>query len=289
MRKFAHSSAFKFFTLMMALVVFSACAFLNGAKQAVENSADQPAVEEPAAEQPAAEEPVDQPPAVEEPAEDTNPPMEEPAQEEPVEEAVLTATTEPTPEPAEAAPAEPLDTARLLPALNMIVLRPEDIKNDYTLVNDREVDNDRIVTQMDWADGRQYNAITGRLNGWNTYMERANPNDYAPISYRTKVEVYETIEGAAKAMSPDWLFIYYQEEFANASVDDSCTIGDDCIYLYKEEVVPGTEDVRVEFHIIYRYRNVVVYAFVIGFEGEAVQDHLVEVADLLLSRLEQYQ
>ncbi len=206
------------------------------------------------------------------------------ATEEPVQEP--TATTEPTntPDP------EPLNTTYLLPALKNIALRPEDLDFDYKLINDKEVDNVKAATTITWTDGKQYAAKTGRLNGWNTYMERMDPNDYTPTSYRSRIEVFKTNEGAASALGQDWFFVYNDPTRVPSEwISENCAFGDECIEFMYRENIAGTTDFVVEYDIAYRYRNVVVWVFAKGYEKETTEQHVLDIAQIILERLETYQ
>lgn len=188
----------------------------------------------------------------------------------------------------ESMPDTELRTSRLVPALKDVMLRPADLKIEYRLADDREIPNDRMINQITWGDGRQYNTETQRIVGWNTYMERV-PNEFAPFSYRTRIEVFETVEGAQRAFSMDWLFFYNDEKLVLTEVvSENCEYGNECVLGFHEELIAGTSDFNVEYHLVFRYRNTTVYVFVKGPEGAVTEATVGEVAELMISRLDQF-
>lgn len=265
MRLFFQSTKGKLLLLLAAMMIFAAC-IVGGGNTANQNNSGGDAVNPaPPVEQPA----NDQPAPVE--LEPTNTP-------EPM---------SPTEEPE--VPDEELNNSRLLPALKDIMLRPPDLEEEYVLQNDKEVDNTRMVSQMTWGDGRQYNAVTSRITGWNTYMERAQ-NVFAPFSYRTRLEVFETVEGAQTAFSRNWLFIYNDPNLQSAEIlSTDCDNGQECVLAYQEENIAGTTDFNVFYHLVFRYHNVIVYVFSKGVEGTVSENTVYEIADLMISRLSDYQ
>jgi len=282
MRPFFKSTKGKLLILLAVMMIFGACIIGGGNNANQSNSGGDavnpaPPVDQPENNQPAPvepEPPAEEPPAEEPPAEE--PPAEEPPAEEP---------------PAEEPPAadEELNTTRLVPALKNIMLRPEDLKEEYIMQNDKEVDNTRMISQITWGDGRVYNAATSRITGWNTYMERAQ-NIFAPFSFRTRVEVFETVEGAKTAFSDDWLFIYNDENLDLSEIlSTDCDYGQECVLAYYEENIAGTTDFNVYYHLVFRYHNVTVYVFSRGLEGTVDEDTVYEIADLMISRLSEYE
>ena len=278
MKEFFQSTKGKLLILLAAILIFAAC--LGGGNAANQGNAGgdpvnpAPADNQPSENQPAPPEPEPTPTFTPEP-----PPADDPQEEEPAEEP-----------PAPSVPDEPLKTSRLLPSLKDIMLRPEDLKEEYIMQNDIEVDNTRVIKFFTWADGREYNGITDRITGWNTYMERAQ-NVYAPFSFRTKVEVFETIDGAKIAFSPEWLFIYNDPNLIEdiEILSTSCPYGNECVLAYVEENIAGTTDFNVYYHLVFRYRNVTVYVLSRGLEGVVDENTVYEIADLMISRLQMYE
>ncbi len=272
MKTLFHSNQFKLAAFAIVLLLVSAACIPGGSSGNA--PADPPQVDPP---------PVQPEPVVEEPAAD---PVEKPQDEQPAEEPAAEPETEPE---VPTVPDEPLKTSRLIPALKDIMLRPADLEIAYTMQNDKEVANDRMVSQITWGDGREYYAKTGRITGWNTYMERTQ-NEFGPFSYRTRVEVFETIEGAQLAFSDDWLFIYNDTALKITEIlDRACAYGNECVLAFYEANVAGTTDFNVEYHLVFRYHNTVVYVFAKGPEGTTTEATVFEVADLMISRLDMYQ
>jgi hypothetical protein len=274
MKSIFQSTQFKLLAFIVVLLLVSIACIPGGGN---ENT--------PANPQPPANNQVDPQPVVEDPV--VEPVEEENTQnEEPVEEPETEPETEPEPV---SIPDEPLNTTRLLPALKDIMLIPDDLKVEYTMQNDREVGNDRMINQINWGDGREYVARTGRINGWNTYMERTN-NEFAPFSYRTRVEVFETVEGAQLAFSDDWNFIFNDTNLEITEfLDLACAFGNECVLAFFEENIPGTTDFNSSYHLVFRYRNTIVYVFAKGLEGTTTEETVFEVADLMISRLDMFQ
>jgi hypothetical protein len=275
MKNLLKSTPFKLVAIVVVLLIFSACLAVTGGR-GDENTPNNPAndVVEPAP-------PVEQ-------QEDPAPPPPEPDPE-------PTSTPEPPPpsepveEPAPSIPDEPLNTSRLLNSIEDVMLHPEDLVEEYVMQNNKEVTNDRVIQQTLWTDGRQYNSITGRITGWNTYMERVG-NTYAPYSFRTRLEVFETIQGAQTAFSSDWLFIFNDTNLnISEFLSTDCQYGHQCVLAYYEENIPGTTDYNLEYHLVFRYRNVSVYVFSKGLEGTVNENTVYEIAELVISRLELFE
>ncbi|MBN2044498.1 MAG: hypothetical protein JW757_05715 [Anaerolineales bacterium] len=277
MKPDSQSTQVKLIILFIVLYIFSACSLSGRGGDEVNqnntgnNTGDNAVNPAPPVLKPEADEPIPSPtPQPTDTPEPTTPP-------------------DPVEEPGPAVPDEPLNTSRLLPALKDIMLRPDDLVVEYVMQNDREVDNTRMITQITWGDGREYNAVTTRITGWNTYMERAK-NDYAPFSFRTRLEIFETIEGAKTAFSSDWLFIFNDPNLKITEfLSTECEFGHDCVLAYYEENVPGTTDFNVEYHLVFRYRNVGLYVFSKGLEGTVTEETVYEIAQLMLDRLATYE
>ncbi len=277
MRLFFKSTKGKLLVLLAVMMIFGAC--IIGGKTADSQNNSGGNTVNPA---PPVDQPENNPPAPVEP-EPTNTPEPPP----PADVPDTPAEEPPAEEPP--APDEELNTTRLVPALKGLMLRPEDLKEEYNMQNDKEVDNTRMISQITWGDGRVYNAATERITGWNTYMERAE-NIFAPFSFRTRVEVFETVEGAKTAFSDDWLFIYNDENLDISDIlSTDCDYGQECVLAFFEENIAGTTDFNVFYHLVFRYHNVTVYVFSRGLEGTVDEDTVYEIADLMIGRLSAYE
>ncbi len=169
-----------------------------------------------------------------------------------------------------------------------IVLRPADLDISYTIQNDFRVSNDDVIRRMTAVEGKKYILETGRVDGWDLYMEKTNNTKIGPSGYRSKVELFETNDGASKAFDRDWFWVSIDPDNDPDYISEkSCDIGDECLFIIYDKVIPGSGIANVEYNIGFRYRNVLVQVFVKGADFETKEDDALDAAQLILDSLKE--
>lgn len=186
--------------------------------------------------------------------------------------------------------ASPVEERGFIRDMHEIVINPADLEEilgiPYTIQNNSRLSNEEVIRLMTAQIGKEYILETGRVDGWDLYMEKTNYSDIGPSSYRSKVEIFETNEGAKKALSEDWFWVYTDpEKKPDEYIDKSCKFGSECLFFMNEEVTPGTGVANVQYHIVFRYQNVLVQLFVKGTDLETNEDQALEAAQLILDAL----
>ncbi len=178
--------------------------------------------------------------------------------------------------------------AEFIANMNELVMQPQDMSVSYKIAagSNVRVTNEQVVSVMGAERGKAYIQATNRIDGWDLYMERVNTNDIAPESYRTRVEIFQTADGASAALSPTWFWAYTDADKApDEFLDKSCNIGNECILFKYNEAKPGSGAVRERFDVAFRYKNVLVWVFIKGTGGEVSQDLALDTAQTVLNRL----
>ncbi len=178
----------------------------------------------------------------------------EPAPVEPEPTAIVNVPEELEDEAAEEKPVEPpevsesqgqFDTEAMVASLADYVLRPEDMPNQYKIMEDGEqhLTNLKVINTVGEVQGKRYIAATFRVDGWSLLLTRVNKEELIPYAMYSQIEVFETPEGAQIAFGPDWFPAYNVEEGAEAPtfIEDGCDFGDACIMYLYEKFDPATE------------------------------------------------
>ena len=174
--------------------------------------------------------------------------------------------------------------------MHEIVIRPADLELlfgiSYTIQHDSRLSNEEVIGRMTAAIGKEYIIETDRVDGWDLYLEKTNNSDIGPTSYRSKVEIFETNDGAKKAFGKDWLWVYTDPDMTpDEYIDKSCKFGNDCIFFMYDEVTPGSGITTVRYDIVFRYKNVLVQLFIKGTDLETNEDDALEAAQLMYDHL----
>ena len=122
-----------------------------------------------------------------------------------------------------------------------LVIRPEDLDISYESKSDTRLSNEEVIGRMTVAEGKKYIQETGRLDGWDMYMEKINIKDIGPSAYRSMVELFETNDGASKAFEKDWFWVYTNPENDPDYISEkSCDFGNECLFVTYDKVTPGS-------------------------------------------------
>jgi len=181
----------------------------------------------------------------------------------------------------------PVDTNQFIRNMRAIALLNEDFSIDYDHISDKHFTNDEVVGRMTLGEGKPYVIETGRVDGWETYLEKTNVRDIGPSVVRSRVEIFETVDGAKKAFGREFLWVYTDpNKTPDEILDKNCKYGDECLLLYYEEVTPGTTAMKVQWDIVFRYKNVVVWVLVRGSDIETYEQDAHDAAQIVLDGLE---
>ena len=182
--------------------------------------------------------------------------------------------------------------AQFIVEMNKLVLRPQDLTTAYKIVpgGDLNMSNSQLSNNVGAAYGKPLILNTGRVDGWDLAMERINPDDFAPEYVRSRVEIYQDASGAKTALSPDWFWAYTMEERApDEFLDKSCNVGSDCFTFMYTEVKPGGGSIVERYDATLRYKNVVIWVMIKGFQGEVSEDLVLDYAQMVLNKVEAVQ
>ncbi len=171
------------------------------------------------------------------------------------------------------------------------VLRPSDFTVTYFVPQggEKRVSNNSVVLDMGEYEGKTYITQTGRVDGWWIQLRRSNNAVVAPAIYESSIDVFETVEGAALALSPDWFWAYSDENTPTEFIDTSCGFGDQCIFFMYERFDPATRLTTLRYDIAFTYRNVLVWVSARGLDVEITEQDALDAAQLLFDRLSQYE
>ncbi len=180
-----------------------------------------------------------------------------------------------------------IDTNQFLRKMRDISLQNDDFTIPYNSITDKHFSNDEIIGRMTLEEGKPYVIETGRVDGWETYLEKTNVRDIGPEIIRSRVEIFETVDGAKKAFSREFLWVYNDpEKKPDEILDDNCKYGDECLLLYYEEITPGAAALKVQWDIVFRYKNVLAWVLVRGSDIETYEQDVHDVAQIVLDSLE---
>ena len=180
------------------------------------------------------------------------------------------------------------DTEKFVENLDDFVLRSEDMPNQYLLVEDGEqhITNRKVLNTIGQAEGKRYIAASNRLDGWSIELERVKKEDLTPYTIFSKVEVFETTEGAQTAFGTDWFHAYTDENRNPNLIDGGCDIGDNCIMYYYEKVDPTTELTTLQYEVAFVYRNVLAQVMGRSLDFDMHPEYVVQAAESLFGKID---
>ncbi|MGD8455837.1 MAG: hypothetical protein PVF83_05580 [Anaerolineales bacterium] len=179
-----------------------------------------------------------------------------------------------------------ISSTKLISNMHILTLRNDDFPIAYKHTTNNRLSNDQVIGMMTVEKGKTYIIDTGRMDGWDTYIEKLDNKDIGPSAYQSRVEVFETAEGAKTAFSPEYLWVYTNpNRTPDEILDDNCEFGNECLYLYYVDVTAGSTTVNVRWDYVFRYKNVIVWVFVKGSDIETFEEDAYNAAKTVYDRL----
>lgn len=166
---------------------------------------------------------------------------------------------------------------------NDFILVIEDFPDDYLLSPNRStpIPNSDILGVRGQEERNAYLEATGRISGWLILHERNDPTKLAPEEIRSYVVMYETVEGAYLAVSPQWVFPLEGFEEINLDID----LGDWARVMVSREM-QGNGRARVWYQIEFIYRNMWASVMGWGWDSDVNHDYLENLARVMVSKME---
>lgn len=171
------------------------------------------------------------------------------------------------------------------------VLRPEDMEVKYYIPRNGETpyQNQEAIGTMRKVNGTNFVLATHRVDGWEIRMNRSSDRDIAPEQFRSTVQVFEDNDGAALALSPEWLPVMTSPiKDLGELIDQHCNVGAECILYQQDEFNQVSGISTMSYTTIFRYKNIVVTVWAQGLEMEIDQNDVLDAARTVLARLEDY-
>lgn len=181
-----------------------------------------------------------------------------------------------------------VDQNAFVVSMNSLVITQADMDAKYNIIpgGNLHMSNSQFNNNVGAAYGKPFIQNTGRVDGWDLTMERVNPDDYTPEFVRSRVEIYETADGASTALSKDWFWAYQLEDrVPDEFLDTSCNLGPDCLTFKYVEAKPGAGYAIERYDVAFRYKNVVAWVFVKGSFGEVSEDLALQYGQLMLDKI----
>lgn len=186
--------------------------------------------------------------------------------------------------------AKDFDPEAMAKEFTNLILRPDDLPNQYRIPpgGESRYANKNVLNEMGEIQAKQYFLATKRVDGWRIEMERVNKEDIAPAHLESTLTIYETSDGAAAALTPDW-FKAYKEEDREIVFDEGCDVGDECLFYHSQRYDPANEITVVTYEVAFRYRNVVVWILARGLDIDMSPDYVLNVAQIAFNKLQEYE
>jgi hypothetical protein len=191
------------------------------------------------------------------------------------------------------APEEPvagnlLDAEAMIERFGNYVLRPEDLPHSYSLSEGGElhITTRRLINEMGELEAKTYVRNTGRIDGWWMKLDRTNKEDFAPGSFESMIELFDSQAGAQAAIAPENYQLHQDESRAYQLVDGGCDLGDRCEFYYSEKEEPTTELVIAQYNIAFTYKNAFVWVMSRGLIIDMEADYILDAARSVLAKLE---
>ncbi len=169
--------------------------------------------------------------------------------------------------------------------MNTFVLRPADMEYAYNIDagSDHRQTNAQFISEFGAGYGKQFVQATGRQDGWNVAMQRVGLYDFTPQYIQSRVEIYSDASGASTALSDEWFWAYNVESLTPDQVlDKSCSVGNDCISYMTSEAKAGAGAISERYDVVTRYKNVVIWVYAKGQQGEVSEDLVLQYAQTML-------
>lgn len=192
-------------------------------------------------------------------------------------------------EPQEHATSDDFATGAMENRLNQFVLRDEDLPHDYRLPPGGEylISTKTLINEMKELPAKRYVLETGRISGWGIKLERVNKEDFAPTGMESRIELFESSQGAALAISPEW-HPAYQGDVEISWVDGGCAIGDECLFYYIETYDAASQITKLRYEVAFAYRNVLVWVMGHGLDVDVTPEYILNAAQTIYEKLDLY-
>lgn len=169
---------------------------------------------------------------------------------------------------------------------HVLVLRPTDLTNRYRVTLDYQYPNGDLVFQNGSARDN-YLSLTGRVDGWETTLERMDTDVPGPYEYTSRVEVFETVAGAADAISPEYFWAYTNSRKApDELINNNCVLGSECVMFQTIPPSPKSGEANLRYDVAFRYQNVVVWISISGDKENLTKTQALDVAGTILEKLQ---
>ena len=112
--------------------------------------------------------------------------------------------------------------------------------------------------------------------------------DIAPSKFKSSIDLFQTAEGAQLAFSPEWFWVYQDENAPDEWLDTSCNIGTDCILFKYEEYSPVSGLTTLRYDVAFLYQNVIVWVSGSGMDMEITQADVLNAAQVVFDKLANY-
>lgn len=181
-----------------------------------------------------------------------------------------------------------LDEAAIIDRLGDYLLRPEDMPHQYKIPEggEQRTATIRLIQEMGEIEAKTYVKETGRIDGWWLQLQRSSKADFAPGTFESSIELFQTVDNAHMAMSPDYYALYQDESRQYNKVDGGCDLGDQCEFFYSEKEDPATELITAQYNVAFTYRNAFVWVMARGLQVDMDADYVLDAARVVFEKLE---
>lgn len=181
-----------------------------------------------------------------------------------------------------------LDEEAIIDRLGNYLLRPEDMPHQYKIPEGGEQHQStlRLIQQMGEIEAKTYVKETGRIDGWWLELQRSSKADFAPGTFQSSIELFQTVDGARMAMSPDYYALYQDENRQYTKVEGGCDLGDQCEFFYSEKEDPATELITAQYNVAFTYRNAFVWVMARGLQVDMDADYMLDAARAVFEKLQ---
>lgn len=184
-------------------------------------------------------------------------------------------------------PGSTIDVESFAAVQSEYVLHPEDLSVEYFFVPGGEspFHNKEVTEVLGQLHGKEYLKATGRFDGWDVGLGKRNQSDLGPATYRSNLQVFDSVKGAKQAMQLDWFWAADFDRQPDSVNDDNCGIGDDCILRTIQTVYVESNLTKMRYEVLFRYKNVVVWVSARGLSVETDADDALYAAEAVYARL----
>lgn len=178
-----------------------------------------------------------------------------------------------------------IDIDEFLLSEHLLVLRPTDLTARYRAILDFQYPNEDLPFKK--ASARDsYITLTGRVDGWETTLERIDSNTPGPFEYTSRVEIFETVEGAKDAISPEYFWAYTNVRGApDELINNNCVLASECVLFQTIPPSPKAGEATLRYDVAFRYQNVVVWISINGAKEDLTKTQALDAARIIFEKL----